>query len=139
MEEPVFPDKSHSPKDADLARVLGRTKRHFDNLKAHALEVSPTATHEWKFYSKKSGWIFVLGGKRRNLLYLKPSNKYFTVSFVFGERTVKATEQSDLPDDVVKMVRTSPKQPEGRAVAVEVRSAAQLEIVKKLLAIRMDN
>ena len=140
MDEPVFPDKSHLPTDADLARVLGRTKRHWDNLKAHALEANPTATPEWKFYSKKSGWTFLLRGKRRNVLYLQPIGKRrFTAGFMFGKKAVQAAEQSDLPDHVIEMIRQAPQYPEGRAIRVEVTTAADVKITKMLLAIRRDN
>ena len=37
------------------------------------------------------------------------------------------------------MVRQSPKYPEGRAVRVEVKTAADVKIAKKLLAIKMAN
>jgi len=140
MEEPVFPEKSHMPQDADLARVLGRTKRHWDNLRAHALDADPTAAPEWKYYTKKSGWTFLLRGKRRNVLYMRPTGKHrFAVSFVFGKRAVQTAEQSDLPEHVVEMIRQAPQYPEGRGVRLEVATAADVKIAKRLLAIRMDN
>ncbi len=140
MEEPVFSDKSHMPQDADLARILGRTKHHWDNLRARALDADPAATPEWKFYSQKSGWTFLLRGKRRNVLYMQPTAKHrFTVSFVFGKKAVQAAEQSDLPDHVVEMIRQAPQYPEGRGVRLEVATAADVKIAKRLLAIKMDN
>ena len=69
MDEPVFPDKSHLPEDADVAKVLGRAKRHWDDLKTCALEANPDAAPEWKYYMKKTGWAFLLRGKRRNVLW----------------------------------------------------------------------
>jgi len=139
MEEPVFPDKSHSPTDADLKKVLGRTKTHWDRLAAYATDVAPDEKPEWKYYSKKSGWTLVVKGKRRNLVYMCPLAKCFSANFAFGEKAVKATEASDLPVDVVRMVRKAPKYPEGRAVRHEVRTAADVKVVKKLLMIKIDN
>jgi len=139
LEEPLFPDKTHVPQDADLARVLGRARRPWDDLTAHALQTDPTATPEWKYYSKKSGWTFVVRGKRRNLLYLIPSAKHFTASLVFGEKAVRAAERADLPADVVEMIRKAPRYPEGRAIRWEVARAADANIVKKLLAIKLES
>ncbi len=119
--------------------VLGRAKRHWDNLTAHALEADPAAKQEWKFYSARSGWTFVLRGKRRNLFYLIPSAKRFAVSFVFGEKAVKAAEQSDLPRHVIEMIKESPQYPEGRAVRLEVRTAADVKIARQLLAVKLAN
>ena len=60
MDEPVFPDKSKRPSDADLAKVLGPAKRHWDNFVAHIREMNPGGTAEWKHYAGKSGWTFVV-------------------------------------------------------------------------------
>ena len=101
MEQPVFPDKSRKPKDADLAEVLGRAKGHRDNLKTHALEANPDAREEWKYYMKKTGWTFRVKGKRHNLLYMQPRGKgRFTVGPMFGKMAVQAAEQSDLPEQI---------------------------------------
>lgn len=139
MDEPAFPDPSHPPTDAALATILGRVKRHWDGFLSHIRQVSADATAEWKHYSGKSGWTFVVRGKRRNLAYLKPSAGRFTVSFAFGDKAVQAAEQSDLPDPLVQSIRQSPKYPEGRAVRVEVTSASNVALVKKLLAIKLAN
>ena len=138
MDQAVFPDKSHLPQDADLARALGQAKRHWDDLVAHARGASPTATPEWKYYGKKFGWTFVLRGKRHNLLYMKPVGKSFSTSFAFGEKAVQAALESDLPAKVIEMIRQSPKYPEGRAVRMAVTSAADAKVVKRLLSIKLD-
>ncbi len=136
----MFPDKSHVPQDVDLARILGRTKHHWDNLRAHALDADPAATPEWKFYSQKSGWTFLLRGKRRNVLYMRPSASHsFTVTIMFGKKAAQAAEQSDLPDHVVEMIRLAPQYPEGRAVRIEVTKATDVKIAKRLLAMKMDS
>jgi len=50
---------------------------------------------------------------------------------------VQAAEQSDLPTDVIEMIRQAPKYPEGRAVCVEVKSARDLKVAKALLDIKL--
>jgi hypothetical protein len=139
MEGPVFPDKNQPPQDADLARVLGRAKRHWDDLSAHLSTASPIAKPEWKHYGKKSGWVFVLRGKKNNLLYLIPHEKHFVASSAFGEKVVQAALQADLPAPIVEMIRQAPKYPEGRAVRLAVTSAADVKVVKRLLAIKLGN
>jgi hypothetical protein len=139
MDEPLFADKSHRPTDADLAKVLGPAKRPWDSFMAHVQEVNAGGTAEWKHYAGKSGWTFVVRDKRRNLAYVKPLAKRFLVSFAFSDEAVAAAEQSDLPEKVVKPIRESPKYPEGRAVRVEVSSAAAAAIARKLLGIKLAN
>jgi len=137
MKEPTIPDKAHRPTDADLASVLGRAKRHWDGFIACIQRNHPAATAEWKHYS--TGWQFVLREKRRNLAYLKPSEKCFTVSFAFSDNAVDAAERSDLPAEIVQPIRQSPKYPEGRAVRVDVATAKDLAIATKLLAIKVSH
>ncbi len=140
MDEPVFPDKSQPPTDADLTIVLGRAKRHWDNIRDHAQETNPDASPEWKFYTKKSGWSFLLRGKRRNVLYMLPTGKRcFTVAFLFNKKAVQAAEHAGLPDDVSEIVRNGPQYPEGRAVRLDVTKAADVKSAKKLLAIKMES
>ena len=139
MDEAVFLDKSHMPEDADLSKVLGRAKRHWDSLKEHALNVEPGASPKWTYESKKSGWTFAVRGKRRNLLYLKPFQRRFTAGFALGDGAVQAAEQSSLPATVIQLIRQAPKYPEGRAVRIEVATAADVRIAKKLLAIKLEN
>jgi hypothetical protein len=136
MEEPVFADKTHTPDDADLAKALGRTKGHWDKLRAYAAAI-PAVVQEWKCYTGKSGWTLVLKDKRRNLLYLRPLAKYFKASFALGPHAVKVAEQSDLPAKVIDMIRAAPTYPEGRAVRVDVKTAADAGVVRKLLAIKV--
>ncbi len=140
MEEPVFPDKSHPPDDAALAAVLGRAKVHWDRLLADALAAAPDATPEWKYYTKKSGWTFLLRGKRRNVLYMWPTSKgCFIVCFALGEKAVQAVEDSDLPADIIEAIRMAPKYPEGRPARVVVKVAADVKVARKLLAIKLAN
>lgn len=139
MGEPAFPDRSRRPSDADLARVLGRTKGHWDRLLAHVAHVSPDARPEWKYYTKKTGWTVVVRGKRRNVMYLNPDEKRFMVSFAFSDKAVNAAEESDLPEALVQEILAGPKYPEGRPARVTVKVAADLKTAKKLLAIKLES
>jgi hypothetical protein len=139
MEEPLFADKSKAPSEASLSKALGRAKRHWDAVRTHALAAMPGVAEEWKCYAGLSGWTLILRNKRRNLAYLRPLAKHFGVSFAFGGAAVAAAEQSDLPAAVIEMIRTAPQYPEGRAVRVDVKTAADAQVVQKLLAIKADN
>jgi hypothetical protein len=137
MDEPVLADKAHRPTDADLAKVLGPAKRLWDSFSAHIQKVNTGGTAEWKHYAGKSGWTFLVRDKRRNLAYVKPLAKRFLVSFAFNDRAVAAAEHSGLPPKTLQLIREAPKYPEGRAVRVEVASAADAATARKLLAIKI--
>ncbi|MEW6251345.1 MAG: DUF3788 family protein [Planctomycetota bacterium] len=137
MDQPLFPDKSQAPDDAVLTKALGRARRAWDSLVEHAQALQPSATPEWKYYSSKAGWTFVVRGPRHNLLYLSPQRGRFKLSLTYGERAVAAAEHADLPPETLQLVRESPKYPEGRAIRMEVVSAADAAIARKLLDIKL--
>ena len=131
----VFGQVAHAGRCGTCA-TLSRTKGHWDKVCAYARAI-PAATQEWKCYAGKSGWTLVLKDKRRNLLYLRPLAKFFRASFALGPQAVEAAEQSDLPAKVIAMIRAAPRYPEGRAVRVDVKTAADAAVVQKLLAIKL--
>ncbi len=133
-----FVDKTHQPTDEDLAEVIGRPKTHWDTLKVFVIDEYGPVTPEWKFYTKKSGWTFVLRGKKFNLLYLSPSEKFFRAGFMYSEKATAAAQQSTLPADIKKMVKDAKKYPEGRAIRIDVTNKKQVELIKKLIRIRME-
>ncbi len=143
MEEPLFADKSHPPDDADLARVLGGSKRHWDKLVAAVQKLRADVATGWKYYTGKYGWTFIARDKRRNVLYLKPRAKCFLASLALGDKALAAAEEaagrSELPTGLVESIRNSLKYPEGRAVRIEVHSAADVATIEKLVAIRLAN
>jgi hypothetical protein len=139
METPTFADKTHQPTDEDLAALLGRAKRLWDSLVKSAQAAAPGAEVGWKHYAGKSGWTFVVRDKRRNLAYLKPAEKRFTVNLALGEQALQAAQESDLPEAVVKAIAEAPKYPEGRPAHLTVKTAADLRMADKLLAIKIAN
>ena len=139
MDEPVFANKAKQPKDVDLAEVLGTAKKHWDTFVAAVAAAAPDAKPEWKFYSGKSGWVFLFRGKKRNVVYMRPMIKVFLVSFTFSEKAVAAVEQSDLPAELVESIRRSPRYPEGRPARLNVKTAKDAKIAKQLLAIKLEN
>jgi hypothetical protein len=133
-----FIDKTHQPTEQDLAEVIGRPKVHWDTLKTFVIDEYGPLTPQWKFYTKKSGWTFVLRGKKFNLLYLSPSVKFFRAGFLYSEKAAAAAEDSNLPDDIKEMVATAKKYPEGRAIGFDVTNKKQVALIKRLIRIRME-
>jgi hypothetical protein len=133
----AFDDKSKKPSAGDLERMLGRTSAHWNNLKTHiAAEYAPL-DDTWNFAGAKWGWSLRLKQKKRTVLYMTPRKGHFLVGFVLGERAVKATHDSDLPDAILAVIDEAKKYAEGRGVRIEIRNKRDLEITKKLAAIKM--
>jgi hypothetical protein len=134
---PAFPDKAHTPTDAELLRMLGPSAALWSDL-MHRLESSHgPLTREWKHYGKTSGWTLKVFKGKRNLFFVSPRAGGFTASFVLGDRAVAAVESSDLPASLVEALVTARRYAEGRGVRVDVQSAGGIADVATLTAIKL--
>jgi hypothetical protein len=133
----AFDDKSHSPRDRELAETLGRSGGLWKELRAHVSSRYEPVTEHWGFSGQKAGWALRLKRKQRTVLYMIPCRRYFIVAFVLGEKAVRAAHQSDLPKALLDAIDSARQYVEGRGVRVEVRNKKDLRIVVKLAAIKM--
>jgi hypothetical protein len=138
MTDIVFAEKGQPPRDDELAAVLGRSGRRWKELLDHLAETYPPLTETWKFY-RQSGWILRVMRRKRTILWLVPCRRHFRASTAFGEKAVAAAVESDLPAEVIEAVRSARRYAEGRAVRLEVRTVRDLEVVKRIAAIKMAN
>jgi hypothetical protein len=135
----IFEDKTAPPGERELLEALGETKQLWDRLKIHVKENQSGVIEDWKHYGKNSGWTLKLLKKKRNLFFLYPGKGFFTVVYIIGDKAVQAIENSSLPQYVIDMIKESPKYAEGRGLRIPVTNPDELEIVKTLLQIKLDN
>lgn len=135
----AFADKSNSPEPGQLKETLGRSSSLWNQLREYlAAEYQPLA-EEWIFSGEKWGWSVRLKRKKRTILYMTPRKKHFLVGFVLGEKAVKVAHDGDLPKSVLELIDGATRYAEGRGVRIEIRFKKDLEITKKLAAIKMAN
>ena len=132
-------DKAREPTDADVAEVLGDASHLWTDLKGLMASQFDPLVEDWTFSGKKWGWSLRLKHKKRAILYMTPSTGFFYVGFALGEKAVAAAHASDLPQSLLEIIDSSQKYVEGRAVRLEIRSAADLENVTNVAAIKMAN
>ena len=139
MENSVFMDKSIIPDQYNLEKKLGITSEFWKELKNHLEENYGPITEDWKFYSQKYGWTLKMLRKKRNLFFFTPLENYFRIVFVFGDKAVAVIEQNDLPKDMIETLKNARKYAEGRGLPIEVKSGADVENIKKLVEIKINN
>lgn len=132
MLQNAFIGKGQCPTDKELDEALGPARRLWDEL------VRDTPT-EWNSYSVKAGWSLRLKQGQRNIVYLSPGRGCFLASFALGDKAVQAARQSGLPPRVLRIIDEARRYAEGTAVRVGVRNAADLPIVRKLMAAKTAN
>jgi len=139
MAASVFGGKAVEPTEQMLSKVLGKSYRLWQEIKSHLDDRYGELTEEWKFYGQKSGWILKTLRKKRNLFFFVPLEGSFRLSFVFGDKAVAAVEKGDLPEELIATVKNAKKYAEGRGLQIEVKQAADVENIKKLVEIKVNN
>jgi hypothetical protein len=130
-------DKTKEPAESAVVEMLAGSSLHWTKLKTFLIENVGPVREEWKFYSAKYGWTMkVLLGKR-NLFFMKPEQSAFMVGFVFGDKAVAKVIKSSLPDGIKTELLEAKKYVEGRGLQVHVKSADEIEIIKKLVEIKV--
>jgi hypothetical protein len=135
----LFTDKSKKPSDAELAQALGRAATLWNELRQQVAAAFEPAVEEWVYFGKTGGWAMRFVHKKRAILYLKPCEGYFRVSFALGEKAVRAAHESDLPASFLKLIDDAPKYAEGRGVRLEIRKAADVRSALQIALIKMAN
>jgi len=135
----VFLDKSKKPGDPELTEALGETKELWDQLKTYVIETYDNIVEDWKHYGKSSGWTMKLLLKKRNLFFSYPGEGLFTVVFIFGDKAVQAVADGSFPQTLVDELLATRKYAEGRGLGVPVKNQEDLEIVKRLISVKVAN
>lgn len=139
MSVSVFEDKVTRPDDKMLAKALGKSNRLWQDIKKHLKAEYGELIEEWKFYGQKSGWILKTLRKKRNLFFFIPLEGSFQISFVFGDKAVAAVEKSDLPQELITELKNARKYAEGRGLRIDVKNSTDVEHIKKLVEIKVNN
>ena len=134
-----FNNKQVMPDETSLASEIGETKEVLDQICKFIEAETGHLTWEWKHYGQKTGWTLKLLSKKRNLLFVGPENGYFIVAFVFGDRAVDAVVKSQLPETIKNELLNARKYAEGRGIRFEIRDDSQLESIKELIKIKLEN
>lgn len=135
----IFEDKVKKPDNEDIREALGSSCRLWEEIKEYMASNSGTMTDEWKYYGKSSGWTLLLKQKKRTILYLFPGKDFFTTLFVFGEKAMEQAGKSNLPDYIIESIHSAKPYMEGRSFQVEVKNEQDLENVKVLIDIKLNN
>jgi len=135
----AFAGQKTRPTQNALASALASTLPLWNQLIADLTQQLNIDKAEWHSGSVKHGWSMRLQLKKRNIVYLGPRHGWFVAAFALGDKAVTAARRSALPPDVIQNIDKSKRYVEGTAVQIDIRSQLDLEIVKTLAKIKMDN
>lgn len=132
----AFIGKKEAPTADELAVVLEDTQVFWGQLVTDMATLG-IGIQEWNSYSPKAGWALRLLRKKRRILYMSPHKGCFQVLFILGDKAVKAAHEDGLPKGILKRIDEGQRYPEGTAVRIDVKSARDIEVVKKLAALKL--
>lgn len=133
----AFINRREQPTKPDLESVLGPSKALWDELLAELSRKHKLETLEWNSYSPKAGWSLRAKKDGRNVLYLSPCDRCFRASFAFGDKALQQARKSDLPKQVLRIIKEAKKYAEGTAVRIEVKTRADIAAVSRLTEIKL--
>lgn len=137
MQTGIFTDSSVRPNRQMITEALGNTFRYWKEIKTNLEKDFGELSEEWKFYGKNTWWIMKLIHRNKNIFFFTPCDKFFRISFIFGDKAVSAVESSDLPNEIINELKNAKKFVEGRGLHINVKLQSDAKIVMKLAAIKM--
>ena len=129
----ILSDKAFVPTDESLSAVLADGKALWDTVLNHVFSVYKKPGTEWKHYGKVSGWTLAVFSDKRRLVNLAPQNGAFSAVFSLSEKAAEKARSLGLP------VPADTSCVCGYGFDYSVKTAADVEIVKKLLEIKDKN
>ena len=137
--ENAFAGQSVAPSRKELAAVLGPKLALWTKLISDLRQELKLDAEDWHSSGAKYGWSYRLQLKKRNIVYLGPRIGSFVAAFALGDKAVAAARQSGLSDRVLKMLAEAKRYAEGTALRIEVSSPEDLDVVKTLARIKVEN
>jgi hypothetical protein len=135
----VFAGQLVQPSEKAVEAALGASYVLWKQLISELRKEFKLDGEEWNSSGVKHGWALRLRKKDRNIGYLGPRSGWFLASFALGDKAVAIARNSELPDDVLKMIAETKRYGEGTPVRIEVREAGDLKAVKILASIKIQN
>ncbi len=137
MEASAFRDRASAPGEAGIEAALGSAYPAWQALRSRLATDFAGIVETWAFSGQGRGWALRLGLGRRPLVFLTPLRDRFRASLALPERAMPAVLLSELPAEIVHLVKEAPTYREGRAVRLEVLTEDDASAVIALVRIRM--
>lgn len=135
----AFAGRAKKPSQGDSESVLGASYRLWTQLVSDLKRDLNLDGADWHSSGVKYGWSYRLQRKQRNIVYLGPRASMFVAAFVFGDKAVTVIRKSELPECVLKMLAEAKRYGEGTPLRIHVTKPEDLEVVKALARIKLEN
>jgi hypothetical protein len=135
----AFAGQTERPARKAVEAALGQRYALWEQLVAELKQELKLDGEDWHSSGLKSGWALRLQMKKRNIVYLGPRKGSFMAAFVLGDKAVAIARKSELPAYVLGMIAEAKRYGEGTPVRIEVSNPDDLEAVRILAKIKVEN
>lgn len=137
MEINVFSNRKVIPTDNDLQQVLGDSYDLWKNIHYYVHMKYPAAIDQWNNPGEKYGWHLRIKDKKRTIVYLLPTENYFKVALVYGQKATDAVMQSHVSEEIKLALGAAKAYAEGRGIRIDVKSKEILNDIEVLIDIKI--
>lgn len=134
MDEIVLTDKTNTPGEELLRSTLGKAYSSFIKLD----ELTADFSHEWKFYNKKSGWIYKIFDKKKSLCWITPLKEYYNMVLSLREQEREIVLKKNISKEINEKLVSSKKYPEGYALSLKIQKKDDYHHAEQLLLTLME-
>lgn len=135
----AFAGKTAPPTQKAVESVLGNSYILWRQLVAELKQELKLDGEDWHTSGVKYGWSLRLQLKKRNIVYLGPRAGSFMTAFILGDKAIAAARKSTLPTDLLQTIAKTKRYGEGTPVWIEVKRPEDLEAVKIVARIKVEN
>ena len=135
----AFAGQADRPTQNAVEAALGQSYALWKQLIVELKQELKLDGEEWNSSGLKYGWALRLQLKQRNIVYLGPRSGSFMAAFVLGDRAVAVARKNELPAYVLKVIAEAKRYGEGTPVRIEVSKPEDLQPVKILAKIKVEN
>jgi hypothetical protein len=137
MDTNIFMDRNTIPDDGMLKSGLGASYKLWQCIESYVLKKYSEGKPEWNYSGVKYGWSYRIKDKKRAIIYLLPSEKYFRAAFVFGEKATTCILASTIDDAIKQELKEARVYAEGRGIRISIRDEKRLSDIYKLIEIKL--
>jgi hypothetical protein len=137
MEDLLLDDRSVVPTSDYVFSLLGEKKILWQEIHAFLEENYKDASGSWNYYNDGKRWLYKMVLKKKTLFWGSLLKEGFRITFYFGDKALPLIEESSLPEKVITDFKNAKKYGAIRPVTLEVLSKDEVEIIRKLIAIKV--
>jgi hypothetical protein len=136
-EELILSDREVVPTDEYLLSILGEKKIWWQDIISYSKDNFKDISGVWNYYNDGKQWLYKLSQKKKTIFWGGVLKNTFRITFYFSDKVEPLLEVSDLPSKIKEDFRTSKYYGKIRAISQKVFSAADVEVIKKLISIKI--